>query len=118
VGHQYQPTQSHGIDLFSAGDSWAVKVPEEITAERPFRVNLQKLSSGDDNGRRPPVWRHGGRQLLLKPLRDGRSVADTDKPMLWRVQYRRHRPGAASMPDNRRSLRPQTKQRQPSAKSP
>ena len=56
-----------GIDLFSAGDFMGGEGTRGDRDERPLRRRLQEAGDqGRQAGRRLPVRRHGGRQLVLQ----------------------------------------------------
>ena len=56
-----------GIDLFSAGKFQGGEGTEEIVMSDPFARRLQEAGDqGRQAGRRLPVRRHGGRQLVLQ----------------------------------------------------
>jgi nitrite reductase (NADH) large subunit len=66
-----------GIDLFSAGDFQGARARRKSCSATPARRRVQEAGAqGRQAGGRLPVWRHGGRQLVLQAAARRRSVAD------------------------------------------
>jgi hypothetical protein len=67
-----------GIDLFSAGNFTGGEGSEEIVMSDPYGRRLQEAGHpGRQAGRRLPVRRHGGRQLVLQAAARGPQASAT-----------------------------------------
>jgi hypothetical protein len=83
-----------GIDLFSAGDFMGGEGTEEIVLSDPLWRRLQEAGDqGRQAGRRLPVRRHGGRQLVLQAAaRRPQRQRHPRQADVWRIEHRRRRP--------------------------
>ena len=112
-----------GIDLFSAGNFQGGEGTEQIVMSDPFGGVYKKLVIKDDRaGRRVPVRRHVGRELVLQAAaRRPQRERYPRQAYVRRIERRRHRPrgpqqGRERCPTTRKSAAATGSARAPSAR--